>query len=152
MSSTTGPVTRVPAAPAHGSPVPRWRRAGRWIRVGLLACLPFAIGMLVGLATPATLSPSLPPLVAGAVLILGVPLWFLVAEALAAGLRQAISHRRTFLAVDAVCGLGLLMLLYSLLVTPWWGALTCALAAAATWCAVAKRTHAALRATKAAAR
>ncbi|WP_394162743.1 hypothetical protein [Galactobacter valiniphilus] len=135
---------------ADGSPLARtaspWHTLGRWSRVAGLACLPFAAGLAAGVIGPSTLTSSLSPVTACAILLLGVPLWFLIAEALAAVLRPLIKARRPFVAVDAACGIGLLFVLFSLLITPWWGAAVSALVAAAVWWLVAMRTHEAFRA------
>jgi hypothetical protein len=134
---------------ADESPLARptsfWHKLGRWSRVAGFACLPFVAGLLAGVVGPSCLTSSLSPVTACAILLLGVPLWFLIAEALAAVLRPLIRARKPFVAVDAVCGIGLLFVLFSLLITPWWGAAASALAAAVVWWLVAKQTHRAMR-------
>lgn len=115
-------------------------RLSRWLLVGLLACLPFVAGLLAALLGPAELRTSLHPWLACLILLLGVPLWFVVAEALASAISQAIKPRTLFVVVDALCGYGLLVLLFSMLVRPWWGAASCAAATAIVWWVTAPAT------------
>lgn len=118
-----------------------WSRLARWVLVGLLACVPFACGLLAILIAPTQLRSSLSPWLAAGILLLGVPLWFVVAEALATALRRVISSRRAFVAVDALLGFVLLVVLYSMVVAPLGGAALCAGVAAVAWWVTAPITH-----------
>ena len=139
-----------PRAPRRGLAARLARVAGRWLKVSVLAVIPFVAGLLVAVFTPVDLRSSVSPLMAAAVVILGVPLWFVVAEALAAGLGAMIKNRAIFLIVDAIIGYALLVLLYSMLIFPLWAAAACALAAAVCWwltAGKARRAYAAANAT-----
>lgn len=119
-----------------------WRAAG-WTVLGALgAALPFAVALLLpALSGSVQLRPSLHPVTAAAVLLLGVPLWFVVAEALAAALRRAIRIRGVFIVADAVCGLGLLVILFSTTVVPFAGAVGCAVITTLVWMLLARPLH-----------
>lgn len=118
-----------------------WARLGQWLLVGLLACVPFACGLLALLVIPTQLRSSLVPWLATGIILLGVPLWFVVAEALASALRKFIRPPRLFTAVDAVLGFALLVLLYSMIVASLLGAVLCAGVAAVAWWISAPWTH-----------
>lgn len=127
------------------SPCPRTLLRIR-LRLLTLCVLPFVAGLLVAAVGPATLRSAVPTWIAVLLVIVGIPLWYLVATALAAAVRPLTKGRPwLFHAIDGVLGVGLLALLYSMLFTPFHGAFLAALATGVVWAMLARRIHLAYR-------